>query len=194
MGSQPAQDALSNWWENKMRLTFTRRGFVRVAGMTAAAAAGLGGATQALAAPLAKPEGKVVLSISGLISNTNNGDKAEFDMPMLEGARHRLLDHQDALVQGSGHLQRRADEQAARGGRRQGHEPDRHRAERLCHRHSGRGLQDPSRDAGDQARRQLHAGPRQGPPLHRLQLRFRTPSCSISASTAGRCGRSPAWS
>ncbi len=52
--------------------------------MTAAAAV-LGGATQALADPLAKPEGKVVLSISGLISNTNNGDKAEFDMPMLEG-------------------------------------------------------------------------------------------------------------
>jgi len=84
--SQQAQDALLNWWENKMRLTFTRREFVRVAGMTtAAAAAGLGGATQVLAAPLAKPEGKVVLSISGLISNTNNGDKAEFDMPMLEG-------------------------------------------------------------------------------------------------------------
>jgi hypothetical protein len=68
-----------------MRFTFTRRGFVRIAGMTTAAAAGLGGATQVLAAPLAKPEGKVVLSISGLISNTNNGDKAEFDMAMLEG-------------------------------------------------------------------------------------------------------------
>ena len=67
-----------------MQLTFTRRGFVRVAGMTTAAVAGFGGATQALAAPLAKPEGKVVLTISGLISNTNNGDKAEFDMPMLE--------------------------------------------------------------------------------------------------------------
>jgi len=67
-----------------MQLTFTRRGFVRVAGMTTAAVAGFGGATQALAAPLAKPEGKVVLTISGLISNTNNGDKAEFDMPMIE--------------------------------------------------------------------------------------------------------------
>jgi hypothetical protein len=68
-----------------MQLTFTRRRFVRVAGMTTAMAAGLGGATQALAAPLAKPEGKVVLSISGLIGNTNNGDKADFDMAMLEG-------------------------------------------------------------------------------------------------------------
>jgi hypothetical protein len=69
-----------------MRLTFTRRGFARTAGMTTmAAAASLWSATQALAGPLAKPEGKVVLSISGLISNTNNGDKAEFDMPMLEG-------------------------------------------------------------------------------------------------------------
>jgi hypothetical protein len=52
--------------------------------MAMAAAAGLGGATRAQAAPLAKPAGKVILSISGLISNTNNGDKAEFDMPMLE--------------------------------------------------------------------------------------------------------------
>ena len=68
-----------------MQLTFTRRGFVRVAALTTAAATGFGAATQALAAPLAKPEGKVVLSISGLISNTNNGDKAEFDMAMLEG-------------------------------------------------------------------------------------------------------------
>ena len=68
-----------------MRLTFTRRGFVRVAGMTTAVAAtGFGSATQALADPLAKPEGKVILTISGLISNTNNGDKAEFDMPMIE--------------------------------------------------------------------------------------------------------------
>ncbi len=60
--------------------------FVSAAAITAAAAAAaLGGATQVLAAPLAKPQGKVVLSISGLISNTNDGDKAEFDMPMLEG-------------------------------------------------------------------------------------------------------------
>src|SRR5436190_8736650 len=68
-----------------MQLIFTRRGFARVAGMTAVAAAtGFGSATQVLAAPLAKPEGKVVLTISGLITNTNNGDKAEFDMPMIE--------------------------------------------------------------------------------------------------------------
>ena len=66
-----------------MQLNFTRRRFGRVAGL--AAAAGLVGTTGgALAAPLAKPEGKVVLTISGLISNTNNGDKAEFDMPMIE--------------------------------------------------------------------------------------------------------------
>jgi hypothetical protein len=66
-----------------MQLSFTRRGFGRIAGF--AAAAGLVGTTRGvLAAPLAKPEGKVVLTISGLISNTNNGDKAEFDMPMIE--------------------------------------------------------------------------------------------------------------
>jgi len=42
------------------------------------------GAAQAMAATLAKPTGKVILTISGLIGNTNNGEKAEFDMPMIE--------------------------------------------------------------------------------------------------------------
>lgn len=67
-----------------MRSIFTRRNFVGLMGVTMTAAAGFGAARQALAATLAKPGGKVVLTISGLISNTNNGDKAEFDMPMLE--------------------------------------------------------------------------------------------------------------
>jgi len=62
----------------------TRRGFAKLTGMALTMAAA-GGASRAIAAPLAKPEGKVVLTVSGLISNTNNGDKAEFDMPMLEG-------------------------------------------------------------------------------------------------------------
>ncbi len=67
-----------------MKTKVTRRGFAGLAATAVAAAAGLGGTAPALAAPLAKPEGKVVLTISGLIGNTNNGDKAEFDMPMLE--------------------------------------------------------------------------------------------------------------
>lgn len=66
-----------------MRLMFSRRSIVQ-AGGAALTAAGLGIAMPAAAAPLAKPQGKVVLSISGLIENTNNGDKAEFDMPMIE--------------------------------------------------------------------------------------------------------------
>lgn len=66
-----------------METMVTRRGFAKLAG-TALTVVAAGGATQAWAAPLAKPEGKVVLSVSGLIGNTNNGDKAEFDMPMLE--------------------------------------------------------------------------------------------------------------
>lgn len=66
-----------------MRLMFSRRGFVRLGG-TVLTTAGLGTATRAIAAPLGKPQGKVILTISGLISNTNNGDKAEFDLPMIE--------------------------------------------------------------------------------------------------------------
>ena len=68
-----------------METMVTRRGFAKLTGLAlTAAAAAAGGATQAMAAPLAKPAGKVVLTISGLISNTNEGDKAEFDMPMIE--------------------------------------------------------------------------------------------------------------
>lgn len=61
----------------------TRRRFAGLAGM-ALTATGFGATTRTWAATLAKPQGKVVLTISGLISNTNNGDKAEFDMPMIE--------------------------------------------------------------------------------------------------------------
>ena len=67
-----------------MKMQVTRRRFGGLAATALTAAAGLGSTAPALAAPLAKPNGKVVLTISGLIGNTNNGDKAEFDMPMLE--------------------------------------------------------------------------------------------------------------
>jgi hypothetical protein len=65
-----------------MKTMVTRRGFAKLTGMAMTMAAL--GATRAMAAPLAKPTGKVILAISGLIGNTNNGEKAEFDMPMIE--------------------------------------------------------------------------------------------------------------
>ena len=65
-----------------METMVTRRGFAKLTGMALTMATV--GATQAMAATLAKPTGKVILTISGLIGNTNNGDKAEFDMPMIE--------------------------------------------------------------------------------------------------------------
>jgi len=60
-----------------METMVTRRGFAKLAGMAMTMTA-LGG-TRAMAAALAKPTGKVILTISGLIGNTNNGEKAEFD-------------------------------------------------------------------------------------------------------------------
>ncbi|MBI1774929.1 MAG: molybdopterin-dependent oxidoreductase [Proteobacteria bacterium] len=39
----------------------------------------------ALAASLPQPQGKAFLEISGMIGNTNAGDKAVFDLAMLEG-------------------------------------------------------------------------------------------------------------
>lgn len=65
-----------------METMVTRRGFAKLAGMAMTMTA-LGG-TRAIAAALAKPTGKVILTISGLIGNTNNGEKADFDMPMIE--------------------------------------------------------------------------------------------------------------
>ena len=65
-----------------MSIASTRRSFVNILGF--AAIAGLAGAGQALAGTLAQPQGKVVLTVSGLITNTNKDGTAEFDMPMLE--------------------------------------------------------------------------------------------------------------
>jgi len=68
-----------------MQATLTRRqfaGFGQAIGLIGAVV--LGGGRHVEAAPLKRPEGKVVLTISGLISNFNDGDKAEFDMPLLE--------------------------------------------------------------------------------------------------------------
>ena len=65
-----------------MPITSTRRSFVTVSGFAAVAA--LGGGSQALAGTLAQPQGKVVLTVSGLIANTNKDGTAQFDMPMLE--------------------------------------------------------------------------------------------------------------
>ena len=65
-----------------MRTIVTRRRFAAL-GFGLTLTAGIA-APRAWAATLAKPQGKVVLTISGMIGNTNNGDKAEFDMPMIE--------------------------------------------------------------------------------------------------------------
>jgi len=40
-------------------------------------------ATPAMAGTLEKPQGRVILTVSGAIENTNNGDVAEFDLDML---------------------------------------------------------------------------------------------------------------
>jgi hypothetical protein len=68
-----------------MQTMFTRRKFTKVVnavGLTTMV--GMVGAARVAAAVLPRPQGKVVLTISGRISNANNGDKAEFDMPLLE--------------------------------------------------------------------------------------------------------------
>ena len=60
----------------------SRRKFVSLAGF--ATVAGVIGARSAFAATLPAPEGKVVLTMSGKIANTNKDGAAVFDMPMLE--------------------------------------------------------------------------------------------------------------
>lgn len=60
----------------------SRRSFVSLAGF--AAVAGVVGARSAFAGSIAKPEGKVVLTMSGKIGNTNEDGTAKFDIAMLE--------------------------------------------------------------------------------------------------------------
>lgn len=60
----------------------TRRAFAAAIG--AIGVAGLVGFRPARAATLATPQGKVILTISGTIKNTNLNDTAVFDMAMIE--------------------------------------------------------------------------------------------------------------
>lgn len=65
-----------------MSLVPSRRIFI--SGLAFTALAGVIGAGSSLAATLAAPQGKVILTMSGKIANTNNDGTAQFDMPMLE--------------------------------------------------------------------------------------------------------------
>ena len=60
----------------------SRRSFVSLAGF--AAIAGVAGARQAFAGTIAQPSGKVILTMSGKIANTNKDGTAQFDLEMLE--------------------------------------------------------------------------------------------------------------
>ena len=68
-----------------MRTLFSRRTAVGLLGRLAAAPAlGFGLTRAALAVKLGQPTEKVILAISGQISETNKDGAAEFDRPMLE--------------------------------------------------------------------------------------------------------------
>lgn len=67
-----------------MSPTATRRSLLLFSGATALGAVLGLGAAPGSAATLPKPQGKVILKISGRIANANNGETAEFDLPMLE--------------------------------------------------------------------------------------------------------------
>src|SRR5262245_22539145 len=62
----------------------TRRWFLSLSGAAALGVVLGAEGPAASAAALAKPHGKVILKISGRIANANNGETAEFDLPMLE--------------------------------------------------------------------------------------------------------------
>jgi hypothetical protein len=65
-----------------MPFTPNRRAFIR--GLAVAGLAGIAGARPAFAASLPQPEGKVILTLSGRIANTNKDGVAQFDMAMIE--------------------------------------------------------------------------------------------------------------
>lgn len=68
-----------------MSISASRRSFVNLMGFAAVAAvAGATGVRPAFAGALPAPQGKVVLTMSGMISNTNKDSAAQFDVAMLE--------------------------------------------------------------------------------------------------------------
>jgi hypothetical protein len=68
-----------------MLATPTRRSFVAFSAVLALGTVfGFGAANSARGAALAKPQGKVILKISGRIANANADGVAEFDLAMLE--------------------------------------------------------------------------------------------------------------
>jgi hypothetical protein len=155
-----------------MQRTLTRRKIVVIFNaLGLASAAGSLGAVRAWAAPLPQPQGKVILTISGRITNTNNGNSAEFDMPMLEAIGIESFTtktpwYKDPVTFSGVPMARLLAFVGATGSSL------RHCPQRLCDRDPRRGFQDAAGDAGDQARRRLHAGQGQGAPVHRLQLRL----------------------
>ena len=62
------------------RLSTTRRSAVGLMGLAIGASVLVGTQVQALEAPT----GRVVLTVEGAITHTNQGSKAQFDMEMLE--------------------------------------------------------------------------------------------------------------
>jgi hypothetical protein len=67
-----------------MKGTLARRDLGRILGGAVLAGAAGTGAWPSWAAALPPPQGKVILKISGSISNTNSDGTAEFDLPMIE--------------------------------------------------------------------------------------------------------------
>ncbi|MBV9835195.1 MAG: twin-arginine translocation signal domain-containing protein [Alphaproteobacteria bacterium] len=65
-----------------MSFTPNRRSFIR--GFAVAGLAGVVGLRPSFASALAEPQGKVILTMSGKIANTNKDGTAQFDMAMLE--------------------------------------------------------------------------------------------------------------
>lgn len=65
-----------------MSFTPNRRFFIR--GLAVTGLVGVAGVRPSFASNLAQPEGKVILTMSGKIANTNKDGTAQFDMPMIE--------------------------------------------------------------------------------------------------------------
>ena len=65
-----------------MSFTSSRRLFLN--GLAVTALVGVAGVRPSFASALAQPQGKVILTMSGKIANTNKDGTAQFDLPMLE--------------------------------------------------------------------------------------------------------------
>ena len=97
-------------------------------------------ANAASAEPLKTPTEKPILTISGKISSTNEGDTAQFDRGMLESLGMEVVETTSPWYKGPVKFEGISLDKLMKSCRRNRRSGDRHRTQRLQHRNSHQGF------------------------------------------------------